>query len=250
MEGKKFSSSRSVVIYVRDFLSRYDADALRYFIAVAGPETTDTDFTWSEFLRRNNDELVAGWGNLVNRSISMAAKNFGVIPPLGPLSDVDQALLDAVRGGFESVGALLEKHRQKAAIGEAMRIVAEVNKYFSESAPWKLKDDPDRMGTVLHVALQAVRDCNVLLTPFLPHAAQKIHELLGGEGVHAPMPRIVEVDDLDGGPAYPILTGDYTIGAKWEPRELRPGTPLSAPTPVFKKLDPSIVDEELARLES
>src|SRR6266536_2985979 len=83
MEGKKFSSSRSVVIYVRDFLSRYDADALRYFIAVAGPETTDTDFTWAEFLRRNNDELVAGWGNLVNRSISMDAKNFGAIPPVG-----------------------------------------------------------------------------------------------------------------------------------------------------------------------
>ena len=80
MEGRKFSSSRSVVIYVRDFLERYDADALRYFIAVAGPETTDTDFTWAEFLRRNNDELVAGWGNLVNRTISMAAKNFGAIP--------------------------------------------------------------------------------------------------------------------------------------------------------------------------
>ena len=80
MEGRKFSSSRQVVIYVRDFLERYDADALRYFIAVAGPETSDTDFTWAEFLRRNNDELVAGWGNLVNRSISMAAKNFGAIP--------------------------------------------------------------------------------------------------------------------------------------------------------------------------
>src|SRR5690349_9559890 len=250
MEGRKFSSSRRVVIYVRDFLSRYDADALRYFIAVAGPESQDTDFTWAEFRRRNNDELVAGWGNLVNRSISMAAKNFGVIPPLGPLSDVDQALLDAVRGGFESVGALLEKHRQKAAIGEAMRIVAEVNKYFSESAPWKLKDDPDRMGTVLHVALQAVRDCNVLLTPFLPHAAQKIHELLGGTGVHAPMPQITEVEDLDGGSAYAVLTGDYTVGAKWEPVSIVAGTPLTAPTPVFKKLDESIVEEELARLES
>ena len=86
MEGRKFSSSRQVVIYVRDFLARYDADALRYFIAVAGPENQDTDFTWAEFLRRNNDELVAGWGNLVNRSISMAAKNFGAIPPAGELT--------------------------------------------------------------------------------------------------------------------------------------------------------------------
>jgi methionyl-tRNA synthetase len=129
-----------------------------------------------------------------------------------------------------------------------MRIVGEVNKYLSDQAPWKLKDDPQRMGTVLHVALQCIRDCNTLLTPFLPHSAQKIHEMLGGEGVHAVLPSIVEVDDLDGGPAYPILTGDYTVGGKWEHRPIPVGAPLSAPTPVFKKLDPSIVDEELARL--
>jgi methionyl-tRNA synthetase len=248
MEGRKFSSSRRVVIYVRDFLERYDADALRYFIAVAGPESQDTDFTWAEFLRRNNDELVAGWGNLVNRSISMAAKNFGVVPTPGPLTETDEALLAAVRAGFESVGRLIEAHRQKAAIGEAMRIVAEVNKYISESAPWKLKDDPDRMGTILYVALQAVSDCNTLLTPFLPHAAQRIHELLGGTGVHAPMPEIVEVSDLDGGPDYPILTGDYSVGARWESVQLPAGRALAAPTPVFRKLDPKIVDEELARL--
>src|SRR5690606_33571465 len=123
MEGKKFSSSRRVVIYVRDFLSRYDADALRYFVAVAGPETTDTDFTWAEFLRRNNDELVAGWGNLVNRSISMAAKNFGAIPTPGELTDADRALLETSRAAFGTVGGLIERHRQKAAIGEAMRVV-------------------------------------------------------------------------------------------------------------------------------
>jgi methionyl-tRNA synthetase len=250
MEGKKFSSSRRVVIYVRDFLSRYDADALRYFIAVAGPENNDTDFTWSEFRRRNNDELVAGWGNLVNRSISMASKNFGAIPASAGFTPEDEQLLATVRAGFTSVGELIEKHRQKAAIGEAMRIVAEVNKYFSEQAPWKLKDDPARMGTVLHVALQAVSDCNILLTPFLPHAAQKIHELLGGTGVHAPMPSIVEVDDLDGGPSYPVLTGDYGVGARWEPVPIEAGRPLQPPAPVFRKLDESIVAEELARLES
>jgi methionyl-tRNA synthetase len=129
-----------------------------------------------------------------------------------------------------------------------MRVVAEANKYLSDQAPWKLKDDPARMGTVLHVALQAIKDCNTILTPFLPHAAQQIHELLGGAGVHAPMPSIVEVDDLDGGPGYPILTGDYTVGAKWEHAEIETGTPLQAPKPVFRKLDPSVVDEELERL--
>jgi methionyl-tRNA synthetase len=251
MEGKKFSSSRRVAIYVRDFLERYDADALRYFIAVAGPESTDTDFTWAEFLRRNNDELVAGWGNLVNRSISMAAKNFGSVPPVGAggLTEPDRALLEASREAFRVVGGLIEQHRQKQAIHEAMRVVAEANKYLSDQAPWKLKDsDRERMGTILYVALQVVSDCNTLLTPFLPHAAQKIHEQLGGSGVHAPMPEIHEVDDLDGGPSYPILTGDYGCGARWESVPLPAGRELLAPKPVFRKLDPSIVDEELARL--
>jgi methionyl-tRNA synthetase len=250
MEGRKFSSSRQVVIYVRDFLARYDADALRYFIAVAGPESQDTDFTWAEFLRRNNDELVAGWGNLVNRSISMAAKNFGAIPPAGELTEADRALLAATRAAFGTVGGLIERHRQKAAITEAMRVVGEANKYLSEQAPWKLKGDDERarMGTILHVALQAVSDANVLLTPFLPHSAQKVHELLGGTGVHAPMPEIREVEDLDGGPGYPILAGDYTVGARWESTPIEAGRPLAPPKPVFRKLDPSIVDEELARL--
>jgi methionyl-tRNA synthetase len=252
MEGRKFSSSRQVVIYVRDFLARYDADALRYFIAVAGPENQDTDFTWAEFLRRNNDELVAGWGNLVNRSISMAAKNFGAIPPPAEPTDVDRALLESARAAFATVGGLIEKHRQKQAIGEAMRVVAEANKYLSEQAPWKLKEEAQRprMGTILHTALQVVSDCNTLLTPFLPHSAQKVHELLGGTGVHAPMPEIREVADLDGGPAYPVLTGDYSAGARWESKPIEVGRPLAPPKPVFRKLDPSIVDEELARLQA
>jgi methionyl-tRNA synthetase len=251
MEGAKFSSSRRVVIYVRDFLARYDADALRYFIAVAGPETTDTDFTWAEFLRRNNDELVAGWGNLVNRSLSMAAKNFGAVPPVGAtgLTGADQRLLEVSRGGFGTVGSLIERHRQKQAIGEAMRVVAEANRYLSDQAPWKLREvDRERMGTVLYVALQVVSDCNTLLAPFLPHAAQKVHEQLGGTGVCAPQPEIREVDDLDGGPAYPVLAGDYEVGARWEPAPLPAGRPLATPKPVFRKLDPAIVDEELARL--
>jgi methionyl-tRNA synthetase len=248
MEGRRFSTSRSVVIYVRDFLSRYDADALRYFISVAGPETQDTDFTWTEFRRRNNDELVAGWGNLVNRSISMAHRNFGAVPPAGPLTEDDRALLADVRAGFDAVGGLIERHRQKAAIGEAMRVVAEVNKYMSEQAPWQLKEDRERQGTILHVTLQAVTDCNTILTPFLPHSAQKVHELLGGKDVHAPMPSITEVDDLDGGPGYPILTGDYTVGARWESTPIEAGRELAAPKPVFRKLDESIVEEELRRL--
>ena len=248
MEGKKFSSSRRVVIYVRDFLERYDADALRYFIAVAGPENSDTDFTWAEFRRRNNDELVAGWGNLVNRSVSMAAKNVGAVPSPGDLTDADRDLLATTSGAFDTVGDLLGRNRQKAAINEAMRVVGEANRYLSDQAPWKLKEDPARRDSVLFTALQAIKDCNGLLSPFLPHAAQQVHELLGGEGTWSVQPRIEEVTDLDDGRPYPVITGDYGTGqAVWASVPITPGTPLATPKPVFTKLDDSIVEEELAR---
>jgi methionyl-tRNA synthetase len=251
MEGRKFSSSRQVVIYVRDFLARYDADALRYFIAVAGPESQDTDFTWAEFRRRNNDELVAGWGNLVNRSVSMAAKNVGAVPTPGELTDADRALLATTSGAFAPIGDLLARNRQKAAANEAMRVVGEANKYLSDQAPWKLKEDPARRDTVLHTALQAIKDCNALLTPFLPHSAQQVHELLGGTGTWSVLPRVEEVTDLDDGSPYPIITGSYGDGqAVWASTPLAaPGTPLAPPTPVFTKLDESVVEEELRRLE-
>jgi len=251
MEGKKFSSSRRVVIYVKDFLARYDPDALRYFIAVAGPENQDTDFTWAEFLRRNNDELVAGWGNLVNRSVSMAAKNVGAVPQPGELTDADRALLATTSGAFAPIGELLSRNRQKAAVNEAMRVVGEANKYLSDQAPWKLKEDPARRDSVLFTALQAIKDCNALLSPFLPHSAQQVHELLGGEGTWSVQPRIEEVTDLDDGSPYPIITGDYDQGqAVWASTPVVPGTPLAPPKPVFTKLDPSIVEEELARFEA
>ncbi len=250
MEGRKFSSSKSVVIYVRDVLERYQPDALRYFICAAGPENQDSDFTWAEFVRRTNDELVAGWGNLVNRTANMIAKNFGEIPAAGELTEEDRALLAAVEAGFGTVGDLVERHRQKQAVGEAMRVVAEVNKYVSDMAPWKLKaeEERERLGTILHVVAQAVADCNLILSPFLPHSANAVDKVMGGAGDVAPMPVIEEVEDLDGGPSYPILTGEYSTTPRWERREVVVGTPIEKPVPVFTKLDTSVVDEELARL--
>ena len=250
MEGKKFSSSRSVVIYVRDFLARYDVDALRYYVAVAGPENQDTDFTWSEFVRRNNDELLANWGNLVNRSVSFAARNIGEIPAPGQLTDEDRRLLDGSRAAFSTVGGALARCRFKAAITEVMRTLGEANKYLSDQAPWKLREtDPERMRTICHVALQLVDDGKTLLTPFLPRSSQKVAEMLGRGGPWAGMPRIEEVDE-DGGPVYPVITGDYRAAARWASEPVTPGTRLAAPVPLFAKLDPSVVDEELARLES
>ena len=251
MEGRKFSSSRSVVIYVRDFLARYDVDALRYYVAIAGPENQDTDFTWSEFVRRNNDELVATWGNLVNRAVSFAARNIGSVPGAGPLTDLDQALLAQSRAAFGAVGGHLGSSRFKFAINEAMRRISEANKYFSEQAPWKLREsDPERMRTVLHVALQLVDDAKTLLTPFLPRSSQQVFEMLHPEepATWSDMPRIDEVDE-DGGPSYPVITGTYDGLARWASVPLRPGTPLAVPKPLFTKLDTAVVDEELARLD-
>ena len=249
MEGRKFSSSRSVVIYVRDFLDRYDVDALRYYVAVAGPENQDTDFTWTEFVRRNNDELVANWGNLVNRAVSFAARNIGSIPPAGTLTEPDLAVLERSREAFGQVAEPLSRSRFKAAIGAAMRAAADANKYLSDQAPWKLREtDPERMRTICHVALQLVDDAKTLLSPFLPGSSQRVYEMLGGTGVWSGMPRIVEVDE-DGGPSYPVITGDYDVAARWEHTPIRPGTPLQPPRPLFAKLDPSVAEEELARLE-
>jgi methionyl-tRNA synthetase len=250
MEGRKFSSSKAIVIYVRDVLERYQADALRYFISAAGPENQDSDFTWAEFVRRTNDELVAGWGNLVNRTANMIAKSFGEIPAAGPITAEDEEILATVQAGFGTVGGLIGRHRQKQAIGEAMRVVAEVNKYVSDMAPWKLKgdDERERLGTILHVTAQAVADCNLILSPFLPHSANAVDRVLGGAGDVQPMPVIEEVEDLDGGAPYPIITGDYTQVRPWARVPIVAGTPVVKPEPVFTKLDPSVVDEELARL--
>ncbi|SEP94282.1 methionine--tRNA ligase [Microlunatus flavus] len=242
MSGAKFSTSRNQVIYVGDFLREFGPDALRYFIAVAGPETTDSDFTWDEFVRRTNFELANEWGNLVNRSISLAWKNNGAIPTPNALQDVDRALLETAARSYEVVGELLGRNRFKAAISEAMRLVQSANRYLSETEPWKLKDDPARRDTVLHTALQVVSDANTLLTPFLPHAAQKVFEALGGEGVWAAQPQIRTVSE-EGGPDYPVLMGDYANEqAVWASRPIVPGTPLVKPTPLFTKLD-----EELGR---
>jgi methionyl-tRNA synthetase len=251
MEGKKFSSSRSVVIYVRDVLSRYSAEALRYYLSVAGPETSDTDFTWDTFVTRNNTELVAGWGNLVNRTFSLVGKNLGAIPAAGELTAADHEVLAASERGFAEVGALLERSQVKAATTEAFRIVGEANKYLSDNAPWKLKEsDPERMASVLHVATQLISDAKTMLTPILPTSSNAVHAMLGGAGEWSPMPQLNEVEDLDGGPSYPVLQGSYDTGAAiWQRVDIVPGTAVGPPTPLFTKLDPAVVEEELERLE-
>ena len=257
MSGSKFSSSKGVVIYVKDFLAEFGPDALRYFIAVAGPENNDTDFTWDEFVRRINNELANGWGNLVNRTVSMAHKNFGEVPAPAALEDADKAILQLAEDTFAAAAANLEQSKFKQAITAIMHVVGEANAYIAAMEPWKLAKDEtqrERLATVLWTALQVVSDCNVMLTPFLPFTAQKVHETLGRDGVWAAQPEIQEVvDDIPvelvgvGLPPenhpYPIITGDYTAQqATWQRVDVVPGTSLSKPKPLVAKLDPELAE--------
>jgi methionyl-tRNA synthetase len=249
MEGKQFSTSRQHSIFVGEFLDRYDPDPLRYYLVAAGPETQDSDFTWAEFVRRNNDELLANWGNLVNRTLTNAYRNFGSVPEPGTLEHADKALLAAVEGGFAAVGEHIEAGRFRAGLAEAMRLASTVNQYLSDQAPWALvKTDRQRAGTVLNVALRAVDSLKTMFTPFLPHTSQVVHELLGNEGTLAGPLEFREVQE-EGGRTHEVLTGDYAdwVGS-WEPSALRAGQELAEPRPLFRKLDESVVEEELRRM--
>ncbi len=222
---------------------------MRYYLIAAGPETQDTDFTWAEFVRRNNDEVLANWGNLVNRTLTSAHRNFGAVPEPAELTAEDGALLDGVAAGFDAVGGHIEGGRFRAALAEAMRLASTVNTYVSDQAPWALvKTDRERAATVLFVALRAVDSLKTMFTPFLPHTSQVVHELLGYEGFIAGPLVFRDVEEEDGR-KHEILTGDYRswVGS-WSPSELRPGQALQEPRQLFKKLDDSVVEEELARM--
>jgi methionyl-tRNA synthetase len=249
MEGKKASTSRNLAIWVGDFLSRYDPDPLRYYLTAGGPETQDTDFTWDDFVRRNNDELLANWGNLVNRTLVSAHTNFGVVPEPGELTEADSRVLNGIAAAFAEVGSHIEAARFRAAIAEAMRASTLANQYVAEQAPWKLvKDDRERAATVLYVALRAVDSLKTLLAPFLPFTSQTVHELLGYDGWLAG-PLEFRTETEEDGSTHEVLTGDYEswIGS-WAPSELPAGQALREPRPLFRKLPPETAAEELALL--
>nr|MBA3402035.1 class I tRNA ligase family protein [Actinomycetota bacterium] len=201
--------------------------------------------------RRNNDELVATWGNLVNRTLQSAYKNFKAVPEPGALTEADTELLAAIAHGFETVGSLIEAARFKNALQEVMRLAGLGNQYVTEQAPWTLlESDRERAGTILYVSLKAIDSLKMLLTPFLPFSSQRLHELLGYEGTIAGPLEFRTVTE-DGGAEHVVLTGDYEgwIG-RWEPSELPAGQALLEPVPLFAKLDADkVVADELKRME-
>src|ERR1700692_4925391 len=244
MGGKKLSTSRGEVIYVKDMLERYDPDALRYYLMIASPENQDTDFTWAEFVRRNNDELVATWGNLVHRTLVNAHRNFGAVPEAVQLTDKDEALIGEVEDALDYVAVQLGEARFQVALKYAMTMAAKVNVYLGTEQPWHtIKTDRARAGTVLYVALRCVDNLKLMFTPFLPFSSQKLHRMLGYEDVIAEQPEVREV--VEDGASHSVLTGDYSSEDRWKPSALPAGRKLPVPEALFKRLDP-VVEEEAA----
>ncbi len=243
MEGKKLSTSRGHVIYVRDVLDRYDPDALRYYLMIAGPENQDSDFTWTEFVRRNNDELVATWGNLVHRTLVNAHRNFGAVPQPQELNEADETLIKDVEDALAVVGQHLESARFQGALKHALTMAARVNVYLGTEQPWHtIKTDRERAGTVLYVALRCVDNLKTMLTPFLPFSSQRLHYMLGYDDVIAPQPEVRSF--TEDGESHSVLTGDYPVQDLWKPSRLAAGTVLPPPAALFKRLDEVVEEEE------
>ena len=251
MESRRLSGSRGWAVWVLDFLSRYDADALRYYLIANAPETKDADFTWVEFVRRNNDELVATWGNLVNRVLSFCYKQFDkCVPQPGELDETDRGLLETVEGSFERIGALIDGCKFRAALGEVMAVAREVNRYLDGKAPWfQIKQDRVAAATSVYTALRAIDSLKVMFTPFLPFSSQVLHEIMGNTGNLFGRQYIGTFEEETR--SHQALCYDASeLDVRWEPSRLSPGQALRKPKPLFKKLDEKVVEEELARMQA
>lgn len=249
VQGAQFSKSRNWAVWLYDMLERYDPDAIRYYVASVFPETRDSDFTWEDFVTRNNTELVAWWGNLVNRVLKFAAKNWdGKVPEPHTLGAKDEALLGEIVEGFDTVGTYLAEVKLRKALEEAMRLVREVNVYLDQS-PWfgVIKEDKEAAARTVYTAMQAINYLKTILAPFLPFTSQALHEILGFDG------------DLFGKQViknYEEATRNHLVleyeakemRGQWRPETLPPGQKLGEVRPLFTKLDPSVIEEETERM--
>ncbi len=225
LKGKQLSTSSNWAVWLPDYLERYDPDPLRYQLSIGMPETSDADFSWQEFVRRNNDELVATYGNLVHRVLTITYRNFdGRVPAAGDVDADSKTLLSKAEATLNKVDDLLYGCHFREAMREAMALAQEANRYLDAKAPWKtIKEDRDSAATALSTALGVICCLKTVLYPFLPFSSGKLHRLLGFEGT--------------------VEGGDWSISAP------QTGQKLASPEPLFTKLDDEIVDEENNRLE-
>ena len=226
LEGQKFSTSQNWAVWAPDYLERYDPDPLRYYLSANMPEFGDADFSWREFYRRNNDELVATYGNLVHRVLTLTHRNFdGVVPEAGPLDDDDRAMIARAELALSEVAASLEIPRFREGIGRAMTLAADANRYIDHKAPWRTaRDDKERTATTLNTALTVIAALKTALYPFMPHASERLHTLMG---FSAPL-----------------------VDSGWSLTPPPAGQALATPTPLFTKLDEGTVERETAILEA
>lgn len=224
IEGRKLSTSRNWAVWVPDYLERYSPDPLRYFLSANMPEASDADFSWREFVRRNNDELVATYGNLAHRVLTFTSKHFeGRVPTPGELDASSRALLEKARTAFGAVDSHLHNCHFRDAIKATMLLAQDTNRYLDEKSPWKtLKTDRAACATSLYVSLSVINTLKTLFYPFLPESSQKLHRLLGGRG--------------------------FVKDEGWAVHELPAGQKLGAPEALFVKLDEAVVAGENARL--
>jgi methionyl-tRNA synthetase len=255
LEGQKISGSRNWAIWGRDVLTRFDPDAVRYYLTVNMPESKDSDWDWAEFVARNNNELVATWGNLANRVLAFCYKNWdGYVPDVdvNTLRPADLELLAAIESGFNTVGAEFEAVRLRSALGETMKLATAVNQYLDVNAPWSaVKVDKAEAGKTVYTALKAIDSLKVMFAPFLPFTSEKLHTFFGYETPLFGEQYTETVKDSLG--EHTVLkyrpgSGESTTRLQWKPSDLKPGSKLNQPGPLFKKLEPTVIEEERSRL--
>ncbi|HEY61781.1 MAG TPA: methionine--tRNA ligase [Anaerolineae bacterium] len=249
LEGRKISGSANWGVWGLDFLSRYDPDPLRYYLTINMPESKDTDWDWADFLARNNNELVANWGNLANRVLSFAYKHWnGVVPTPGELRPADKEILTTIEHGFETVGNLINTIKLRPALNETMRLSSEVNKYLDQMAPWfEIKQDKEKAAKTIYTALQAIDSLKTLFAPFLPFSSEQLHKYMGySQPLFGIQTTEIISDELNEHTVLRYLS-EQSVG-RWTPSQLLPGKPIQQPAPLFRKLDAKIVEEERARL--
>ena len=224
IEGKKVSTSRNWAVWMPDYLDNYAPDPLRYLLSANMPETNDSDFSWREYVRRNNDELVATYGNLAQRVLTLTYRNFdGKVPVPGNLDDADHALNALCDEVFKDADKFLGQCEFRQALGRAMFLAHEANKYLDGKAPWKsIKQDRQAAATALFTAIRAISALKTLFYPFLPFSSQNLHEYLGFEG---------KIENT-----------------KWEISAPEPGQKLMEPKVLFTKLDEEIIEKETQKL--
>jgi methionyl-tRNA synthetase len=187
LEGDKISTSRNWAVWLHEYLEEFPdkQDVLRYVLTANAPETKDNDFTWKDFQSRNNSELVAIFGNFVNRAVVLTHKFFdGKVPALGELNDLDREALQQIKDFPEKIAASIERYRFREALSIVMDFARTGNKYLAETEPWKtIKADKERTGTILNIALNIAANLAIVAEPFLPYTAAKIYGMFNMEGL-------------------------------------------------------------------